>query len=388
MASTPPASDDLPVAPGGLAADAAGPTDTTTPLTSPGKPSSGTDTATAGAPGPTDISPPAAGPGTPSPAGGVPAADAAEATTPPETAPRDIAEPPADRSLQLVRGTTPTLRKGIRQIFFDFNQAPRDIIRLMDEVKQREQSYRSQRSWRRVIAWLLFPAGLFFLILDVALGYNLCTFSIVAATLWAAGIVGLVWLGRQRAVQFDSRYDLTRDMFDVLKDDVADKRTLMGWLDLTGAEQESKVVRHGSSASGRPIVYYQDEWLRLKARLYDGNVLRTSLFDRVKVRKGYYKYGAISGKRKWRAGSSERMHRLRIAVTANPDAYGIQPVSHTGAIPNSRFVLESAEVVGGPRPGQGGQLRLTAAATSNFDAWDVLNAMRFAYDQLQSHQAE
>jgi nucleoid-associated protein YgaU len=127
------------------------------------------------------------------------------------------------------------------------------------------------------------------------------------------------------------------------------------------------------------MVHYQDEWLRLKTRLYDGNVLRVSLFDRVKMRKGFYKRGAISGKQKWRAGSSQDMHRLRIAVTARPDAYTVKAVSHTGAIPNSRLVFENAEVAGG-------QLQVSAATTQEFDAWDVLNALRFAYDHVQPRQ--
>jgi len=340
MASIPPVSDGLPAASGGPAAGADGPVHTPLPAVPAETPSSAANR---------------------------------QAAVAPDAAPRDIAEPPAHRP-------PPALKKGVRQIFFDFNQAPRDIIRLMDEVRQRERNFKSQRRWRQAIAWLLFPAGLVFLIADLALDFNICTFSLLTLTLWAVGIVALIWLGRQRTAQFDSRYELTRQMFDALKDDVAEERTLMGWLDLTGAEQESKIVRQGASASGQPIVYYQDEWLRLKARLYDGNVLRASLFDRVKARQGFYKRGAVSGKMKWRAGARQDMHRLRIAVTANPNAYAVQPVSQGEAIPNSRFVLETAEVTGG-------QLQLGAATTGDFDAWDVLNAMRYIYDHLQARQA-
>ena len=299
-------------------------------------------------------------------------ADAASAPTDTgadDGAPRDIVAPPAHRP-------TPTLKPGRRQVFFDFNQPPRDLVRFMDDLRQREQSFARQRAWRQVIAWLLFPAGVVFLLLDLALGYNVCTFSLVALTLWAAGVVGLIWLRRERSAPFDSRYDLTRQMFEVLKDDIAPGRTLTGWLDLTGAEQESKIIRKSVSASGQPIVYYQDEWLRLKAKLYDGSVLRASLFRRAKVRQGFYKRGTISGKMKWRAGSSQSLHRLRIAVTANPAVYSVQPVTYSGALPSSRFTFEGAEVVGS-------QLQLNAATLSNYDAWDVLNAMRFAYDQLQ-----
>jgi hypothetical protein len=288
-------------------------------------------------------------------------------------APRDVPKPPEHRP-------PPVLKKGVRQVFFDFNHAPRDIIHLMDEVKQREQAFQSQRKRRQLVAWLCFPVGLVFLVLDVALGYNVCTFTLVTIALWITGIAALLWLRRQRTAQFDSRYDLTCQMFDVLKDDVAGEQTLVGWLDLTGAQQESKIIRQATSASGQPIMYYLDEWLRMKTRLYDGSVLRASLFKRVKARQGYYKRGSISGKMKWRAGSVQDMHRLRITVSTDPDTYTIQPVTHQGAIPNSRFVLEEAEVAGG-------QLRLGAATLDHFDAWDVLNAMHFAYDHLQARQA-
>jgi hypothetical protein len=39
--------------------------------------------------------------------------------------------------------------------------------------------------------------------------------------------------------QFGPKFDLVRTVFETIKDDIAPKRTLMGWLDLTGAREEA-----------------------------------------------------------------------------------------------------------------------------------------------------
>jgi hypothetical protein len=284
-----------------------------------------------------------------------------------------VPETPAHRPV-------PPKGKGGDRLFFDFNQSPRELVRVMDEAKEKQRAYRSQSGWRKLLAVLMFPLGLVFFILDVALGYNICTFTLVALTLWAGGLFLLIRLGRQKQVVFGTRYDIVRQIFGVLKDDMSPGRTMMGWLDLTGAEQESKIVRQKNSPSGRPVVYYQDEWLRLKARLYDGNVLRVSLVQRLKVRKGYYKRGRISGKRKWKPGSSQGRYEMKMAVSADSSTFDIQPLAQAEPVPNSRFVIQ--ETQRGP-----GRLTVKATVPEGFDAWDVLNAMQFVYNHIQPRQA-
>ena len=118
---------------------------------------------------------------------------------------------------------------------------------------------------------------------------------------------------------------------------------MSGWLDLTGAKQESKETRRKTSRSGQPIVYYRDEWLRLKTRLYDGNVLRLSLIERVKDRESYWKRSR-SGKYKHRSGSSEFRHQLQFSVSVGLDTYQIQPVEAGTSIADSHFSFPEINV--------------------------------------------
>lgn len=292
------------------------------------------------------------------------------ASQPPDASPpRDVAAPPAGRS-------KPPAGKGNRTVFVDFNQSPREIVQVMNETQQNAQAFNRQRKKQKLLLWLLFPLGLPFVLADLALGYNICTFSLVALTLWISAFVGLILLARRgKTPQFGPKFDLARTVFTTLKDDVSPKRTLTGWLDLTGAEQESKATRQKTSQSGQPIIYYRDEWLRFKTSLYDGNVLRISLVERVKARQGFWKRSR-SGKHKWRAGRSDYRYQLQFSVSATPGSYDIQPLATGVKIPNSRFVVEQAEA-GNDR------IVLKAVTAETYDAWDVLNAMRFGYDHLQ-----
>ncbi len=301
-----------------------------------------------------------------------PLSSSAEAKSSPvtEPPPRDVSTPPAHRP-------QPPTGKGTRTVFMDFNQSPREIVEVMDQAQEEAEKFNKQRKRWLWMLWLLFPAGLPFLGVDLAMGYNILTFSLVALTLWVGAVIGLIVVGRQgRAPKFGPKFDLARTIFEIVKDDVSPKRTLVGWLDLTGAEQESKATRRKTSQSGQPIVYYRDEWLRLKTCLYDGNVLRLSLVERVKARQGYWKRSRISGKHKWRSGSSQAQHQLQFSISVSPDTYEIQPIQAGQTIPNSRFVVEQAEA------GEG-RVVVKAAASTSFDAWDVLNVMRFGYDRLQ-----
>jgi hypothetical protein len=300
----------------------------------------------------------------PPPAVPEPAAPAPRTVTPPAARPR-----PAPRPAQ-----------GVRALFMDFNQSPREIVRVMDETRQNVESFRVRQRRRRRLLWLAFPLGLPFVLADVLLGFNICTFSLVALVLWLGAFAGLILSGRRATLpQLGSRFDLSRTIFDTLKDDVLPKRVMVGWLDLTGAAQESKQIRQKTSARGQPIVYYHDEWLRLKTSLYDGNVLRLVVADRVKARQGFWKRGR-SGKRKYRSGSSQSECRLEMSISVDTGKYKVLPFqAASGVIPNTRLVIRQAEA------GQG-RVVLSAAGPAEFDAWDILTTLRFGYDRVQLQQ--
>ena len=289
--------------------------------------------------------------------------------------PRAVSSPPAQRP-------RPDAKSGARALFMDFNQPPPEIVRVMDETLQKVEAFKTRRRRQLLLLWLLFPVGGLFVCADALLGYNICTFSLVALTIWLGAIFGLILTRRQgKITPFGARFDLARTIFDTLKDDVSPKRTLVGWLDLTGAQQQSKQIRQKTSVSGRSVIYYRDEWLRLKASLYDGNVLRLSAIDRVKARQGFWKRGR-SGKRKYRSGSSESEYQLEFSISIDPSKYQVLPFDNLGqAIPHSRFIIQQAEAVDG-------RVMVNAStATNQFDAWDILNALRFGYEHVQAQQA-
>ena len=127
-----------------------------------------------------------------------------------------------------------------------------------------------------------------------------------------------------------------------------------------------------------PVAHYRDEWLSLKTKLYDGNMLRLSAVERVKVRKGYYKRSRISGKQKWKAPKVANGQELKVRVSVNPNVYDIAP--GPAARPGTRvghYTLTEFSTAGGI-------VDLSAAAPPGaVQAGDVLGVLRLAYDSLK-----
>ena len=266
-------------------------------------------------------------------------------------------------------------------IHLDFNQAPADIVEIMDETRAQAAISQAQAKQYRRLLWILFFAGLAMFLVDFLLGYNFLTCSIVGVVLILLTLGGRYLLRhRLQPPRFGSQFDLTRDLLHTIRDDIPAKKTIVGQLDLTGPRQESKRYRQKKAASGRPVSYYRDEWLKLKGNLYDGNVLRLSLVEKEKVREGFYKRSRISGKRKWKTGSSNAIHMASIGISANPDRFVVPPVDLTGrSIPESRFAVAESAV------GQG-RVSLKLVASQPIGAWDVLNALQFAYQHIEPRQ--
>jgi hypothetical protein len=259
-----------------------------------------------------------------------------------------------------------------RALFLNFNEKPVSIIRVMDDAKRQQAEFATDRARRARRLWLLLPAGLFFVLIDWLLGYSTCTFSLAGLGLWAMALLAFILLRRDRPTgqEFGPKFDAARTVFETIKDDVAPKRTLMGWLDLTGAKQPGKVVRESKSMSGTPIAFYRDEWLRMKASLYDGSILRVSAFERAKEKLGRWKRGS-SGKMKWKPGRTVwTRHELRVAITPNQEL----PIQ-SGQV--GKFNVQAD-------PLADGRVVLQASTDAAVDAWDILLVLRFAYDHLQA----
>ena len=122
------------------------------------------------------------------------------------------------------------------------------------------------------------------------------------------------------------RYSRKRNSLPNVK--VACKEPLVALMpvDLTGALLPTKVARTAKDTQNRTTEYFRDEWLALKAKLYDGNILRLSAIQRSKQRQSYWKRSRISGKMKMKPAKfkgSEQQIKLHIAV--NPEVYTIVP---------------------------------------------------------------
>jgi hypothetical protein len=200
---------------------------------------------------------------------------------------------------------------------------------------------------------------------------------IATAIVFVAVIVSVILLMRSQPSnkQFGRKFDEARLIFETIKDDISPKRTLMGWLDLTGPQQ-SKLVRQNTSSSGMPINYYRDEWLKMKVVLYDGNVMRVTALERIKARMGRWKRNA-RGKTKWKAGKALSRNELRVALTVNREAYAVLPL-RSSQVGN---VLVDVQEASDER------IVLSALADTAMGAQDILQVLRFAYDHLKPRQA-
>jgi len=325
-------------------------------------------------------------------------------------------------------------KEGKRALFLHFNEKPANIIAVMDQAKRNQSEFVRQQTQRLRILALLMPVGLFFmLVYYVFRRQNLTALLLISYVLWGAALVGMlvlrrnwpsertanpgsgalvvtsiflavffavflllfglwalvigllllvpafvVWvqLRRRRSVgeQFGPQFDMVRSAFETLKDDLAPGRTLLGWLDLTGPQQASKVVQQRTSPSGMPVAFYRDEWLRLKMPLYDGNVLRLSAVERVKAKLGRWKRGQVSGKRKWKAGGTVwDRSEMRVEMSVSPETYEVLPIQRNQV---GKFTVEAA-------PANPGHVAFRAETNAAIGVEDILGVLRFAYEHVK-----
>lgn len=247
------------------------------------------------------------------------------------------------------------------KLYLTLNENPRVILDVMSNVE--EQAKATRGGWNKgcLMAIILLVAGLPFFFLDMVMGYGCLTFSLVGGILWvAAFIVGLRVLMTGRAKVDSPQYSAARTILETLKDDIGKKGRLTGWLDLTGPRQKSKIFRRGRTRSGKSKIYYRDPWLQAKAKLVDGNLLRLTLMEQLKVKKGYV---------------AAREQRLKARIVVNQDLYRIRAFSQEEIqtqLPPARLDV------------QGGIINLAYATTERkVNPWDVLNSLKYLYSHLE-----
>jgi hypothetical protein len=198
---------------------------------------------------------------------------------------------------------------------------------------------------------------------------------LVSTGVIAFALATLTWERAARAKlasgsPFDSRFDEARQVFAALKDDLPRKYPLLGWLDLTGLS-EPKLLRRDRAAGGAPLVFYRDEWLRLKLKLWDGNILRISAIESIRKKEGFWKRG--SRKSKWKPGATSARHQLKISVVVDARTHVIRRPAPQQQL--DRLWVE-AEVATEDR------LVLSAYGNDRLNAQHLLGAMKLAYDHV------
>jgi len=232
----------------------------------------------------------------------------------------------------------------------------------MDTVKQ--EAARASRGeklgYLAVIA--CFGLGVVFFLLDRIMGYNTLTCSLAAYALWATALFLGFYLWKRKGLAFiQAKFDAARTIIYTLRDDVAPRKLVTGWLDLSGAQLQSKIVRQGRSRSGRRRkVYYRDHWLQLKIPLADGNLLRLSLIEKVKTKTGY---------------APKRLLQAKARLVVNPQVYRIKPLSQTDL---KDFPLR------GTVEEKGGVFYISGTLNhKTCNPWPLLRALKFVYQYLE-----
>jgi hypothetical protein len=199
--------------------------------------------------------------------------------------------------------------------------------------------------------------------------------EVAAAAVITLMLAGLVRERTSRAKvpnasPFDDRFDDARQIFSVLKDDLPRGHPLLGWLDLTGLAP-TKEVRESVSDGGAPITFYRDEWLRLKLKLVDGNVLRVSAIESVRKKAGIMKRGRRRSK--WKPGATSARHQVRVSIVVNSATHVIRrPVAQQRL---ERLWIDT-ELLTDDR------LVVTALASDRPSAQSLLGVLKLAYEHV------
>jgi len=220
-------------------------------------------------------------------------------------------------------------KKDYQPVYISIADKPASIMRGMDRFVAEVNRTESAGDKWRWIPMLIFLGGLGLMAIDgllLLLGYRSFVFIAGGFVLWTAAVIMARGLRKSDTKDFSPRYKGTKEILYTLRDDLKPEGTFNGHLDLTGAMLKTKVARETKDSRDRTTQYFRDEWLALKAKLYDGNILRLSAIQRSKQRQPYWKRSRVSGKMKQKPAKfkgSEQQLKLRIAV--NPEVYNIVP---------------------------------------------------------------
>lgn len=291
--------------------------------------------------------------------------------------------------LNTARKKTPAPAAGKKEytpVYVTLADRPDTIMHGMDKFVAEVQKTESAGDKWRWVPLIIFFVGLGLIFIDLFIdlfGYFSFVFSMGGIALWIAAIVLARGLRKSDSHDFSPRYNGTKQILYTLRDDLKPNSSFLGHLDLTGATLKTKVARSTKDTQDRTTDHFRDEWLALKAKLYDGNIVRVSAIQRTKQRQSYLKRSRISGKMKMKPvkfKGSEQQLKLRIAV--NPEVYKIVPSSHFRQGANiGKYTITQLNTDGGI---------IDVVASSPFEEVEhdqILGFIHFAYSLLQRKAA-
>ncbi|MBK7447953.1 MAG: hypothetical protein IPJ47_00470 [Anaerolineales bacterium] len=277
-------------------------------------------------------------------------------------------------------------KKDFAPVYVSIADKPDAIIRGMNQfIAQVQRPETSGDKWRW-IPLIIFFAGIGLALVDALLfllGYTSYIFMVGGLLLWVAAIVMARSLRQSDILDFSPRYNGTKEILHTLRDDLKPGTTFLGHLDLTGAMLQNKVARETQDTQSRTTQHFSDPWLSLKAKLYDGNVLRVTAVQKSKKRKSYWKRSRISGKSKLKPekykGSAQA---LKVRIVVNPEAYIIKANNlFSQGKDVGKFKVEQLSTEGG---------MINILAISPFEEvgqTDILTFLKSAYTLLERKAA-
>lgn len=278
-------------------------------------------------------------------------------------------------------------KKDYLPVYVSLADKPQSIMDGMDKLKVEVQRTETAGDKWRWIPLLIFFGGVGLIVIDLfidLLGYFSFVFTGGGIALWLGAIVMARSLRKSDSADFAPRYNSAKQILHTLRDDLKPGSTYLGHLDLTGALLPTKVARSAKDSQDRTTEYFRDEWLALKAKLYDGNILRVSAIQKSKKRKSYWKRSRISGKMKMKPEKFKGSeHDLKVRIVANPQIYAIARTSPTfrPGLNIGKFTISQLDTEGGI---------ISFVASSPFDEVEhenILQVLQSAYSLLQRKAA-
>lgn len=277
-------------------------------------------------------------------------------------------------------------KKDYTPVYISIADKPDAIMRGMDNFKRDVEKTESAGDKWRWIPMIIFFVGVGLVLIDVALlafGYFSLVFSGGAFLLWIASFILARSLRKSDSHDFSPRYKGLKEILHTLRDDLKPDSTFLGHLDLTGAMLPTKVARETKDSQSRTTQHFADQWLALKAKLYDGNILRVTAIQKTKKRKSYWKRSRISGKSKLKPEKFKGAEQeLKVRIVVNPEAYKIVPNKDFKQGQNiGKYTIAELNTEGG---------MINVVAKSPFEEVGqehILNFLKSAYSLLQRKTA-